>query len=231
METPKNEGAQGDSLSRKENDGSPWTRPNPPEWYCTAKAKSTGNQCGNRAGFKTDHVGEGKCHLHGGLTPIKHGRYSKVKNEETRRLFEEHSQDANPLDLLPELALLRALTENFINRYDEFVEALLAWHEADQEDYHDKRFGNMDDPPPFVFRPPEIVDIADASRLLDRIGKMAERIYKLQIGKAILIDIDHDYLERFIREVVFSVINDVEARRSIATRFQEFSKPGVYSNN
>ena len=44
---------------------------------CGAK-KRNGDPCQNRAGYKTDHVGIGKCWLHGGLTPIKHGRYSKV---------------------------------------------------------------------------------------------------------------------------------------------------------
>ncbi|MHB8573562.1 MAG: hypothetical protein ACYDAY_11525 [Candidatus Dormibacteria bacterium] len=35
---------------------------------CPATSKTTGNQCRNRAGFKTDHVGFGHCHLHGGRT-------------------------------------------------------------------------------------------------------------------------------------------------------------------
>lgn len=30
--------------------------------------KRSGGTCGNRAGFKTDHVGYGRCHLHGGST-------------------------------------------------------------------------------------------------------------------------------------------------------------------
>lgn len=30
---------------------------------------AAGTPCKNRAGFKTDHVGVGKCHLHGGCTP------------------------------------------------------------------------------------------------------------------------------------------------------------------
>jgi hypothetical protein len=36
---------------------------------CGAKGKTTGNPCRNPAGFKTDHVGAGRCHLHGGGTP------------------------------------------------------------------------------------------------------------------------------------------------------------------
>lgn len=34
--------------------------------FCEAKAKTTGNPCRNPAGFRTDHLGEGRCFLHGG---------------------------------------------------------------------------------------------------------------------------------------------------------------------
>lgn len=41
--------------------------------------------CANRAGFRTDHVGDGRCYLHGGVVkeddgrgrPIEHGMYAK----------------------------------------------------------------------------------------------------------------------------------------------------------
>lgn len=37
--------------------------------FCGAKTKSREGTCRNTAGFKTDHVGFGNCHLHGGASP------------------------------------------------------------------------------------------------------------------------------------------------------------------
>lgn len=44
--------------------------------------------CKNKAGFRTDHVGDGRCYLHGGVVkeddgrgrPIEHGMYAKRQN-------------------------------------------------------------------------------------------------------------------------------------------------------
>jgi len=79
---------------------------------CGAKTRS-GKPCGYPAGYKTDHPGEGKCYLHGGRTPIKHGRYSKISGNLGDKIA-EHANNPNPLDLLPELATLRALFERWI---------------------------------------------------------------------------------------------------------------------
>lgn len=40
----------------------------PEGWYCPGTSKQTGNPCGKRAGFGTDHVGFGLCKFHGGAT-------------------------------------------------------------------------------------------------------------------------------------------------------------------
>lgn len=45
---------------------------------CGAKTRA-GTPCRYVAGYKTDHLGQGRCRLHGGATPIKHGRRSKIK--------------------------------------------------------------------------------------------------------------------------------------------------------
>lgn len=95
--------------------------------YCGAKTRA-GGTCKNAAGFKTDHVGESKCFLHGGKTPIKHGRYSTINRPRIKELLETFKADDDPLGLLPEIELLRALVLDFIERHDEHTEALLAWH-------------------------------------------------------------------------------------------------------
>lgn len=96
---------------------------------CGAKTRS-GAPCRYPAGFKTDHLGQGKCRLHGGATPIKHGRYSTITRTRIRDLIAEHEADPDPLNILPEIAALRALFSDFIERYDENTEALIAWHES-----------------------------------------------------------------------------------------------------
>jgi hypothetical protein len=40
-----------------------------------------GQTCARPAGWGTEHVGFGRCKLHGGATPYRHGRYSRVVRE------------------------------------------------------------------------------------------------------------------------------------------------------
>src|SRR5690554_6337356 len=39
------------------------------EGICGARAKQTGQPCKQKAGWGTDHVGTGRCKLHGGCSP------------------------------------------------------------------------------------------------------------------------------------------------------------------
>ena len=96
---------------------------------CGARSRR-GSPCRNLAGLKTGHAGEGRCYLHGGLTPIKHGRYSGPEHERIRDLIGKHNLDPEPLNILPELAAARGLFEDYINRYTATTDALLAWHES-----------------------------------------------------------------------------------------------------
>lgn len=95
--------------------------------FCGAKTRK-GTSCSKVAGWRTPHPGQGRCYLHGGMSPIKHGRYSTIKRERIRELIATHEADADPLNILPEIAALRALFQEFIERYDENSEALIAWH-------------------------------------------------------------------------------------------------------
>ena len=73
-----------------------------------------------------------------------------------------------PLGLSTELATLRALTHDFIDRYEENRDQLAAWY-ADRE----------------KARPPRILDQYDASKLLDDVGKMVARIEKISSQDAV----------------------------------------------
>lgn len=102
---------------------------------CGAKTRG-GTPCKQPLGKRTDHPGQGRCWLHGGATPIIHGLYSKIKRERFADLFKEQLANKAPLDLLPEVHLLRAVVIDFLERYDEMTEAILAWHASFDLKHH-----------------------------------------------------------------------------------------------
>src|SRR5690606_14036435 len=86
---------------------------------CKAKSKRSGVRC------KKDAVIGGEvCHIHGGKTPkgvdspqYIHGRYSKTLPQQIRAKIETDASD--PLDLLPELQVQRALFSEYLNRFQD----------------------------------------------------------------------------------------------------------------
>lgn len=145
-------------------------RPHGTVAYCGAHGRQRGAPCKRPAGWGTDHVGQGRCKLHGGCSPIRSGRYSTIERDNIAKLIAQFEADPNPLDMRPELAAMRALFVDYIQRYDEFADALLAWH--DSWGAEDKKA-----------KPHQILDIADAGRLLAETTKIVERIEKLQADK------------------------------------------------
>jgi hypothetical protein len=85
---------------------------------CGRPTRQTGKPCTQTAGWGTDHPGEGACKLHGGCTPIKHGRYSQIKGHLGDKI-QEHLDRPDPLNLLPELASLMALLEIWLKKHEE----------------------------------------------------------------------------------------------------------------
>jgi hypothetical protein len=83
---------------------------------CGAKNKRGPGHCTNKAGFKTDHVGQGRCYLHGGRSPVKHGRYSTIQRDDLRAAIAEFEADPDPMNLMPELVAMRGLFRIFIEK-------------------------------------------------------------------------------------------------------------------
>lgn len=82
-----------------------------------------GNPCKNPAGFRTNHPGEGKCYLpgHGGCSygrPLKTGRYAKSLHGRLGKKIREYLEDPDPMDLRPELAVLRARVSFLTEKLD-----------------------------------------------------------------------------------------------------------------
>ncbi|NBB84970.1 MAG: hypothetical protein GVY12_01945 [Bacteroidetes bacterium] len=132
--------------------------------------------CAQKAGWGTDHVGQGRCKLHGGATPIKHGRYSVIERESIRDLADHFLDDDAPLDVLPELAQVRALLTDYVNRYAEIVDALCEWNRLESEAARaDKRRARL----------AQIPKLDDAIYYLKTAAKIAQDEKKLQLQNAI----------------------------------------------
>jgi len=103
--------------------------------YCGHKTSSPDavhEYCHQAAGAGTDHPGFGNCRKHwGGGGHLTHGRstrYDGVARVRIRDLLAEQEQDPDPLNTIPELRMGRALFIDFVERYDEWREAILGWH-------------------------------------------------------------------------------------------------------
>lgn len=101
-----------------------------PNYFCRHWNSKRAKYCRARAGQGTDHPGVGRCRWGGGATPVKHGLFSTIEREDLRQLMAHHAANPDPLNLLPDLAKLRALADDFINRHERITAALLAWHES-----------------------------------------------------------------------------------------------------
>jgi hypothetical protein len=177
---------------------------------CTAQ-KKRGGRCTQwaRTGYQV-------CHMHGagtkatpGGAPITTGRYSRLQRERVRALYEAYLADPDPLNLQDELALLRALVQDFVDRYDAWREALLSWHASFT--WHAETEG---DGPPVAQKPRHVLDITDAYRLHAEIGRMVERIETIRAG-ATVNQRDVAFLLRRMAEVVERHVLDDGIREQI----------------
>lgn len=206
---------------------------------CGAKARSHGGICQNPAGAGTDHPGEGRCKFHGGNAPVKHGRYSKITRPRIKELMEEFQNDPNPLDLLPETVLLRALLTDFVERHDQNQEALYTWKasygKAFQEAYRkwyaeamelvDAATPPEDVPPPpepldFQGRPGHVLDVATVSKLIDQVGAMVDRIEKHKATQSITLATLDQMLQQIGVELVHALKEEV-SDEALRTRILE----------
>lgn len=106
-------------------------------------------------------------------TTNSRGAYKYVRFNKIRDLMTRLSRiEFNAMDLIPEANLLRALTVDFIERYEEFSEALMAW-------YHD---------PESKTKPRRVMDISDASYLIESISRVVQRMHQIQSQGAISLE-------------------------------------------
>jgi len=171
-----------------------------PEKHCGFLRKN-GSRCLRPKGWGVKDRTDGPCRRHGGAAAkanVRTGVYSKLKSDRLTNLIERvRAADHDVLDLTPEAELIRAITIDFLERYDEMREALILWHNtvggtmqalAKATDAGDakkvrkllKRLDRcLND------RPVKVLDIADVSLLVDRIGRTVERIHKIRSNTSV----------------------------------------------
>jgi len=89
----------------------------PQRKVCGAKLrKKPGKFCQS-----TRLMSNGRCRLHGGKTPsgtdsphFKHGRYANAFKGKMLEHFEQMQKDENPLDMVPDLLVQRAMTQTYL---------------------------------------------------------------------------------------------------------------------
>ena len=167
--------------------------------------KRPGIYCQHRAGYRTPHVGEGRCYLHGGLTPIKSGRYSRITHSRLRHLMDQMAEsDAQVLDLEPEAQLLRAMVIDYINRYEQFVDELHLWAVATQ------KARGKGAPPPKL----EILSLFDAKDLVEGVSRVVEKIHKITREGSLTLETFRRVMEQ-MGLVVATHVSDPDTLRAI----------------
>jgi hypothetical protein len=191
---------------------------------CTGHSKSRGGlPCENWA-----MEGYDVCSSHGAGTkkrvregtrqppgaPLKTGRYAdKTRHKAIADLIRQFENDPDPINLFSELAASRALFIEFINRYEEFIEALLAWHQSWSAQMELTTHDVMNLSQIFEIakeagassrlvndtaiaidklksvsdapKPRQVLDISDSYRILAETTKIAERIKKIEFLEAV----------------------------------------------
>lgn len=204
---------------------------------CGGKLRNKDAHCKNVAGKKTSHLGTGRCWLHGAAdgagAPIKHGRYSKVKSPRLQELIKEFEKDPDPLNLLPEVQLLRALILDYIERYDEYAPALIAWYASFSREYKaqiEVAEAAGEDPPPPVGsgKPHQVADILAVGTFIASLGALVERIEKrrdratFSMGTVVKLAEDH-------AAVAFDAVRELVNDRDLQTRLFQVMETG-FSN-
>ena len=90
-----------------------------PDALCNARGNA--GYCKMPAGFRTDHLGKGRCYLHGGRAgrSITHGLYSKKLNSNIKTEYDKLVTDPQLVDLYAEFSFAKTMMSNFLEKIQE----------------------------------------------------------------------------------------------------------------
>src|SRR3990167_9211956 len=165
-----------------------------PAKHCGANKKD-GTKCKQPKGWAVKGTSDGPCKRHGGAAAaanLKTGVWAVIERDNYLSIHKKlQEQKFDFLDLVPAAELLWVQSIDYINRYASFVEALIAWHNSHETAVNDifnalnvrdvtkLREGLIALKEAMSQRPRSVLDIAAVSVLVDRIGRMVERMHKI----------------------------------------------------
>lgn len=145
--------------------------------YCRGWNSKREKYCKQWAGHNTDHKGEGRCQWHGKGGVLKHGRYSTVARDSLKKHLERIQEEGGDrADLTQEVDMLRALVADFLERWQEILEALLAWN---KEEARDSAIEGRRS------RPQRLPGIESVSSLLKDAADLADKMHRQRYRDAI----------------------------------------------
>jgi hypothetical protein len=161
---------------------------------CAVKFKS-GAKCLERVGAIGD-----LCPKHA-KTPstVIVGRFSDIKRQSIRqRLASIQKFERDAMDLLPEIELMRAIMINWIEDFDEFAEAIMAWNSTLERGQ----------------RPVAIPKIEDVRGLVETIGKLVAKQNEIKNRSSISVEDFHRVLQQ-MGAAVAAFVTDSNALKQI----------------
>lgn len=179
-----------------------------PNYYCRGWNEKRQKYCKSEAGWGTTHPGQGRCRMHGGLQVqdgrVRTGRYSGIRSSRIQELLEEYSGDPDPLNVVEDLHLARALLRDYIER----ASAGRTQHVPESKllrnvlDEYEIRLRDGAEPTnteleqlakartaiDTLTAERALPDIAEAVKMLDVVSKMIHRVEQLRTAGAVSLD-------------------------------------------
>lgn len=149
-----------------------------PNFFCRGWNSKRNKYCRAEAGRGTDHKGIGRCTNHGGSTPIKSGRYSNVPRGAMKELLDEFNLESEEekLNIMPEADMMRALTAQVIEKWEEFQTGILRFNELEEEEAKEEKRK-----PNYVRAP----SLKDTIEVLERCAEVVNKIHKQKAANAV----------------------------------------------
>lgn len=185
-----------------------------PGKHCNA-ATPTG-YCKNLAGFKTDHLHEGRCYLHGGASdgrPIVNGYYSRKVSKNLRDQLIEITNDPQFSTMFEEFAQLKMVLGNVLSGLPEdFGEDLF----NREVNLCKKCGGDIHSETQAKKRVDMLV------KLIEKLSKVHKRIIETSIMANKVITMDQlQYLYKQIAQIIFEATDDEDVAEEVFDKLQK----------